>query len=115
MSSYLRDLLSSPPPDGPGDPSFLHKPTQPAVQEELAPLQSFLLIFRDRQGLAAPELASHRLPIVVSVGVLKVAPCTQQRAVQLQHGYAGPAAHRESRMQKEEDARNLETEVGGFS
>ena len=75
------------------DPFHLHKPTQSAAEEELAPLQRVLLVFGYRQGLAAAELASHSAAIVVAVGVLKVAACAEQRAVKLQHSTARPAAH----------------------
>lgn len=75
------------------EPLSLHKPTQAAAEEELAPLQCVLLIFRYCQGLAAAKLASHSTAIVITVGVLKVTPCAEQRPVQLQHGTARPAAH----------------------
>lgn len=71
----------------------LHKPAQPAAEEELPPPQCVLLFFRFRQGLAAAKLASHNTLIVITVSVLKVTPCTEQRPVQLQHGTARPAAH----------------------
>lgn len=75
------------------NPFPLHKPTQSAAEEELAPLQRVLLVLRYCQGLAAAKLASHSAAIVIAVGVLKVTPCTEQRPVQLQHGTARPAAH----------------------
>lgn len=75
------------------EPFPLHKPTQSAAEEELAPLQCVLLIFRYRQCLTAAKLASHGTTIVITVSVLKVTPCTEQRPVQLQHGTARPAAH----------------------
>lgn len=75
------------------NPFPLHKPAQSAVEEELAPLQCVLLIFSYRQGLAAAKLASHSAAVVITVSVLKVTPCTEQRAVQLQHGTTRPAAH----------------------
>lgn len=71
----------------------LHKPAQSASEEELAPPQCVLLIFRYGQGLAAAKLARHGTAIVITVSVLKVTPCTEQRPVQLQHGTARPAAH----------------------
>ena len=64
---------------------LLHQPTQSAVEEKLAPLQRVLLVSGRRQGLAAAELAGHSTAVIVAVGVLKVAPCTEQRSVQLQH------------------------------
>lgn len=75
------------------EPLPLHKPTQAAAEEEPAPLQRVLLIFRYCQGLAPAKLTSHSTAIVITVSVLKVTPCTEQRPVELQHGTARPAAH----------------------
>lgn len=71
----------------------LHQPPQSTAEEELAPLQCGLLVARHGQGLAAAELAGHGAPVVVAVCVLKVAPCTEQCSVQLQHRTTRPAAH----------------------
>lgn len=75
------------------EPLPLHKPTQAAAEEELAPLECVLLVFRYRQALATTKLTSHGATIVITVSVLKVTPCTEQRPVQLQHSTARPAAH----------------------
>lgn len=72
---------------------LLHKPAQAATEEELAPLEGVLLVLRNGQRLGAAELAGHGAAVVVAVGVLQLAPCAQQRSVQLQHRTARPAAH----------------------
>lgn len=74
--------------------SALDESSQTAVEEELSSLQRFLFLLRLAERLAASELAGDDTSVVVAVGVLQVAPCTEQRSVQLQHGAAGPAAHR---------------------
>lgn len=86
-------MTSEPPPP-------LHKPTKSAAEEELAPLQCVLLIFRYCQVLAATKFTSHSTTIVITVGVLKMTPCAEQRPVQLQHSTARPAAHQGPNMER---------------
>lgn len=73
--------------------SGLDESSQTAVEEELSPLQCLLFLSRLTERLAASELAGDGASVVVAVGVLQVAPCAEQRSVQLQHRAAGPAAH----------------------
>lgn len=73
--------------------SSLHQPPQSTAEEELAPLERVLLVLWGGQRLAASELTGHGAAVIVAVGVLQVAPCAEQRSVQLQHGTARPAAH----------------------
>lgn len=82
------------------NPFTLHKPTQSATEEELAPLQCVLLILGYRQGLAAAKLTSHSATIVITISVLKATPCTEQRPVQLQHRTARPAAHQGTHIER---------------
>lgn len=82
------------------DPFPLHKPTQPAAEEELAPLQCVLLILGSRQSLAAAKLTSHGAAIVITIRVLKATPRTEQRPVQLQHRTARPAAHQGTHIER---------------